>query len=390
LEAEEEAAHVVDVRLDGITVELVGDHGQRASALRDCSLHVRSGELLVLVGPSGSGKSTLLRTIAGLETPSAGTVEIDGVVVNRQSVADRDVALVSQFDTLLSHMTVEENLGFPLRLRKVSREETAARVGAEARTLGLWAKLRRRPRQLSSGERQKAALGRATTRRPRVFLFDEPLAALDAGERERVRRELRTLQRGLGVTSIYVTHDQRDAMALGDRVAVLHRGRVAQIGEPMAVYADPADLFVARFFGSPPLGILEGPVHDDGTTAWIDVHGTAVRLQPPHRRAARTHAATRLALGLRADAVTFDRVDAADEWSRDVPLVVDRVEPMGATTVVALRPADAPRHDGSLLHTTVRPGVRVDRGDRLVTTLDLRDALLFDALTGARIATTGV
>ncbi len=377
---------MVDVRLDGVTVELAAEDGEhRVAALSDCSLHVHSGELLALVGPSGSGKSTLLRTIAGLETPSAGTVEIDDVIVNHQSVADRDIALVSQFDTLLSHLTVEENLGFPLRLRKVPREETVARVGAEARTLGLWAKLRRRPRQLSSGERQKAALGRATTRRPRVFLFDEPLAALDAGERDRMRRELRTLQRGLGVTSIYVTHDQRDAMALGDRVAVLHRGRVAQVGEPMAVYVSPADLFVARFFGSPPLGILEGPVRDDGTTAWVDVQGTAVRLPPGHRRAVLARRVMRLALGLRVDAVALDGPDTADEWTRQVSLTVDRVEPLGATTVVALRPGSASRDDGSLVHATVRAGRRVRRGDHLVTTLDLRDALLFDALTGDRI-----
>lgn len=378
---------MVDVQLDGITVELAQERDdQRVAALRDCSLHVRSGELLAVIGPSGSGKSTLLRTIAGLETPSAGTILIDGVIVNEQSVADRDVALVSQFDTLLSHLTVEENLGLPLRLRKVSRDETAARVGAEARILGLWPKLRRRPRQLSSGERQKAALGRATTRRPRVFLFDEPLAALDAGERERVRRELRTLQRGLGVTSIYVTHDQRDAMALGDRVAVLHRGRVVQVGEPMDVYGDPADLFVARFFGSPPLGIVEGPVYDDGTTSWIDVHGTAVRLHPRHRRPVMAHGVTRLALGLRAGAVTLDGPAAADEWTRHVPLTVDRVEPLGATTVVALRPDTATR-DGSLVHATVHPRQRVRRGDRVTTTLDMRGALLFDACSGCRIPT---
>lgn len=377
---------MVDVRLDGVTVELAHERGdQRVAALRDCSLHVRSGELLAVVGPSGSGKSTLLRTIAGLETPSAGTVLIDGVIVNEQSVADRDVALVSQFDTLLSHMTVEENLAFALRLRKVPRDETAARVGAEARTLGLWTKLRRRPRQLSSGERHKAALGRATTRRPRIFLFDEPLAALDAGERDRVRRELRTLQRGLGVTAVYVTHDQRDAMALGDRVAVLHDGHVVQVGEPMAVYADPVDLFVARFFGSPPLGIVEGPVLDDGTTAWVDVHGTAVRLHPGHRRAVLAHRVPRLALGLRADAVALDEPATVDEWARHVPLTVARVEPMGAMTVVALKPEGATRGDGSLVHATVQPGRRVRRGDRVAATLDLRGAMLFDADSGVRI-----
>ncbi len=377
---------MVDIALDNIRVEFPDEQrGESVAGLDDVTLHVRSGELLVLVGPSGSGKSTVLRTIAGVERPDQGTVTIDGQVVNELAPGDRDVALVSQSITLLSHLTVEDNLGFALRLRKVPEGEASARVRAEARVLGLWSKLRRRPRELSSGERQKAALGRATTRNPRVFLFDEPLAALDAAERGRVRRQLKQLQRGMRITTIYVTHDQRDAMALGDRIAIMHRGRVVQIDEPMQLYASPVNLFVARFFGSPPLGLLEGTLRDDGSTAWIDAEGTAVRLHASQRAGVRDHTSGhRIALGLRAAAVRLDDGAPGDEWSRRLPVVVARVEPQGATTVVALRPPGSATGP-SLLYSTVGPSHRIAPGDQVFATVDLRNSFLFDSDTGARI-----
>jgi multiple sugar transport system ATP-binding protein len=378
---------VVDISLDDVHVGFTTEQGdERVAALDGLTLHVRSGELLTLVGPSGSGKSTLLRTIAGLETPRSGTVAIDGHVVNDASVRDRDVALVAQYDTLLPHLTVEDNLGFPLRLRRVSTEETARRVGAEARALGLWQKLRRRPRQLSSGERQKAALGRATTRRPRAYLFDEPLAGLDAGERGRVRRELRQLQRGMGVTALYVTHDQRDAMALGDRVAVMSRGRIVQVDEPMRVWASPADLFVARFFGSPPLGVLQGRLHDDGTTAWVDVAGTALRLHADQRRTVlRRRTGPRIAVGVRAAAVRLTGDEpTTDPWLRRLPVIVAAVEPLGASTVVTVHPPGAADTAG-MLYTTVAPTRSVRRGERVTAEIDLRESFVFDVTTGERL-----
>ncbi|HEX6257098.1 MAG TPA: ABC transporter ATP-binding protein [Euzebyales bacterium] len=379
---------MVDITLDDVHVGFTTEQGdERVAALDGLTLHVRSGELLTLVGPSGSGKSTVLRTIAGLETPRSGTVAIDGTVVNKASVRDRDVALVAQYDTLLPHLTVEDNLGFPLRLRRVSAEETSRRVGAEARTLGLWAKLRRRPRQLSTGERQKAALGRATTRRPRAYLFDEPLAGLDAGERGRVRRELRQLQRGMGVTSIYVTHDQRDAMALGDRVAVMSRGRVVQVDEPMRVWSSPANLFVARFFGNPPLGVLQGRLHDDGTTAWVDVAGTALRLHPDQRRTVlRRRTGPRIAVGVRAAAVRLvgDEPTAGDPWLRRLPVTVSAVEPLGASTVVAAHPSGAAETAG-VVYTTIAPTRSVRRGEQATAEIDLRESFVFDVTTGERL-----
>lgn len=378
---------MVDVTLDDVTVEYTGERrGDEVTALDGLTLHVRSGELMAVVGPSGSGKSTVLRTIAGLETPRQGTVSIDGMVVNAVPPRERDVALVSQFHALLPHLNVEGNLGFPLRLHGTSAEETARRVGAEARALGLWSKLRRRPRQLSAGERQKAALGRATTRRPRIFLFDEPLAGLDLAERDRLRRELRRIQRGMGVTAVYVTHDQRDAMALGDRIAVMSRGRIVQLGEPLEVHHDPIDLFVARFVGAPSWGIAQGPLRDDGTTAWVDVDGTALRLHPAQRDALRDHAAgPDIAVGVRAGSVVVEPTPRGDDWQRHIDLVVRATEPLGGKTVVSLRAIGATIDHPSMLYATVPLTRRLRRGERVTTTIDLRDSYLFDVRTGRRV-----
>ncbi|HSJ44555.1 MAG TPA: ABC transporter ATP-binding protein [Euzebyales bacterium] len=378
---------MVEIALDEVTVVFSGERPEdTVTALDRLTLHVRSGELLTLVGPSGSGKSTLLRTVAGVEEVAAGTITIGDRIVNDLSPRDRDVALVSQYDTLLPHLTVEQNLGFPLSLRKVPSDEASRRVRAEARALGLWPKLRRRPRQLSSGERHKAALGRATARRPQVYLFDEPLAGLDAGERGRVRRELRQLQRGMGVTAVYVTHDQRDAMALGDRVAVLSRGRIVQVDEPMRVWASPADLFVARFFGDPPLGVVEGRLHDDGTTAWIDLSGTALRLHPSQREAVvRRATGAEIAVGVRVGAVSIDEGDPRDAWHRRLPAVVTAIEPLGSSTTVTLEPGRTRGLGHGRLFASVAPSRHIARGAPVAATVDLRRSFVFDVLTGERL-----
>lgn len=379
---------MVEIALNEVSVVFPGERPEdTVTALDRLTLHVRSGELLTLVGPSGSGKSTLLRAIAGVEDVSTGTIAIGDRIVNDLTPRERDIALVAQYDTLLPHLTVEQNLGFPLSLRKVSADETTRRVRAEARALGLWPKLRRRPRQLSSGERQKAALGRATTRRPQVYLFDEPLAALDAGERGRVRRELRQVQRGMGITAIYATHDQRDAMALGDRVAVLSRGRIIQVDEPMRVWASPADLFVARFFGDPPLGLVQGPLHDDGSTAWIEVSGAALRLHERQRAAvARRGTGPEIAVGLRADAVRIDDDEHPwGAWHRRLPAIVSAVEPTGASTTVTLVPGQTSGDGPSRLFASVAPTRHVERGAQVTATIDLQRSFVFDVLTGERL-----
>ena len=226
------------------------------TAVAAVDLEVRAGELLVLVGPSGCGKSTLLRLVAGLEEPTAGEVWIGGRAVNDEAPGDRDVAMVFQSYALYPHMTVARNLGFGLRVRGTGRDEVAERVGRAADVLGLGDLLDRRPGQLSGGQQQRVALGRAMVRDPGVFLFDEPLSNLDAGLRLRTRDEIAALHRRLGTTMIFVTHDQVEALSLGQRVAVMDRGRIQQVGTPREIYRRPANLFVAGFVGSPPINML--------------------------------------------------------------------------------------------------------------------------------------
>ncbi len=225
-------------------------------AVASVDLEVRPGELMVLVGPSGCGKSTLLRLIAGLEEASAGEVWIGGRCVDDVAPGERDVAMVFQSYALYPHMTVAQNLGFGLRVRGASREDVARRVDEVATVLGLTELLSRRPGQLSGGQRQRVALGRAMVRDPGVFLFDEPLSNLDAGLRLRTRDEIAALHQRLGTTMIFVTHDQVEALSLGDRVAVMDGGRLQQVGTPHEIYRRPANLFVAEFVGSPPINRL--------------------------------------------------------------------------------------------------------------------------------------
>ena len=228
----------------------------------DLSLHVASGEFVVLVGPSGCGKSTLLRIVAGLLEPSAGTVRIDGRDVTQLAPGERDLAMVFQSYALYPHMTVRENIAFPLKVRKLAPDAIARKVGETAEMLGLASLLDRFPRNLSGGQRQRVAMGRAIVREPKAFLFDEPLSNLDAGLRAKMRADIAALHRRLGATTIYVTHDQHEAMTLADRLVLLSHGRIAQIGPPLEVYGRPNSRLVAEFLGSPPMNFL--PVVREG------------------------------------------------------------------------------------------------------------------------------
>jgi multiple sugar transport system ATP-binding protein len=225
-------------------------------ALHELTLEVADGEFLVLLGPSGCGKTTALRCVAGLEEPSAGEIWIGPREVTHLPPADRDVAMVFQNYALYPHLTVRENIAFPLSLRRLSRVEITRRVRAAAERLGLGDLLERRPGQLSGGQRQRVALGRAIVREPKAFLFDEPLSNLDAQLRVEMRGEILGLHKSLGITMLYVTHDQIEAMTMGQRIAVLHEGRLRQVGTPAEVYGRPADVFVARFLGSPGMNVL--------------------------------------------------------------------------------------------------------------------------------------
>ena len=247
-------------------------------AVHDFELEIADGELVVLVGPSGCGKTTALRMAAGLEDITSGEISVGGRVVNDVDPRDRDVAMVFQNYALYPHMTVYDNIGFSLRIQKADKRERDKRIRTIARMLGLEGDLHRKPRQLSGGQRQRVAMGRAIVRQPQAFLMDEPLSNLDASLRFQMRAEITNLQSALEVTTLYVTHDQVEAMTIGNRVAVMRRGRLLQFAEPQTVYDEPVELFVARFIGSPPMNLLESTlVRAEGGYA-VRIGSRAVRL----------------------------------------------------------------------------------------------------------------
>jgi multiple sugar transport system ATP-binding protein len=269
------------VRLEAVSKIFAGGH----VGVEALDLEVASGELVVLVGPSGCGKSTALRLVAGLETVTQGRVWLGDREVTTVPPQERDVAMVFQSYALYPHKTVRENLAFALRLRRVPRDEIGTRIDEAARRLGLHGLLERRPAQLSGGQRQRVALGRALVRQPRAFLLDEPLSNLDAGLRTRTRTEIARLHRELDATMLYVTHDQEEAMTLGDRIAVMKDGRLHQVARPLEVYERPADAFVAGFVGSPAMNFLPaslGRALVTGRPLRLGIRPQAVELLPAH------------------------------------------------------------------------------------------------------------
>jgi len=282
------------------------------------SCEVGDGELVVVVGPSGCGKSTLLRMVAGLETVSGGTVAIDGRIVNGVEPKDRDIAMVFQNYALYPHMSVYDNMAYGLRMRRMSRAEIRSRVGRAAEILQLDGLLQRRPRQLSGGQRQRVAMGRAIVRDPKVFLFDEPLSNLDAQLRVQMRVEIKRLQQELATTSLYVTHDQVEAMTLADRLIVMNAGNVDQIGHPLDLYDRPATAFVAGFIGSPAMNLLAGRLDGRGVT----IGDAVLPLAPPSGARDR-----RVLVGLRPE-----HLDLAPDGP--LALRVELLERLGADTIL--------------------------------------------------------
>jgi multiple sugar transport system ATP-binding protein len=265
--------------MTAIAIRHVGKrYDDGTQALTGVSLEVSAGQLVVLVGPSGSGKTTLLRMVAGLESITEGLIEIDGQVINNIPAKHRDVAMVFQNYALYPHMSVYDNMAFGLRIRKLPKHEIRKTVEDAARTLGLSDHLAKKPAQLSGGQRQRVAMGRAIVRSPKVFLMDEPLSNLDAKLRIQMRTEISRVQRRLGVTTLYVTHDQIEAMTMGDLVAVMHDGRIEQIGEPQELYERPANLFVAGFIGSPAMNLVESHVERYGDSLCVDFAGIRIPL----------------------------------------------------------------------------------------------------------------
>jgi len=291
----------------GITFDNVTKtYGDGTRAVSDLNLDVEDGEFVVFVGPSGCGKTTALRMIAGLEEVSDGEIRIGERVVNNLQPRDRDVAMVFQNYALYPHMTVAENIGFALRMRKMSKQEARPRIEETARILGLVDHLDRKPRQLSGGQRQRVAMGRAIVREPQVFLMDEPLSNLDAKLRVQMRAEIARIQRQLSVTTVYVTHDQVEAMTMGDRVAVLRRGLLQQFEPPQRLYEQPANLFVASFIGSPAMNILEATLERNGDDVVCRVGSTTLTL-PAEVLSARpalvSYVGKSVAVGIRPEAL---------------------------------------------------------------------------------------
>jgi len=302
-------------------------YGRGQKAVDDLNLSIHDGEFLVLVGPSGCGKSTALRMVAGLEEISSGEVSIGGRVVNEVAPKDRDVAMVFQNYALYPHMSVFDNMAFGLRRRKVVESEVKQKVGETAEILGLTVYLQRRPRELSGGERQRVALGRAMVRKPQVFLFDEPLSNLDAKLRVQMRAEIKRLHQRVGATMIYVTHDQVEAMTLGDRIAVMKKGVLQQCADPFTLYTRPANQFVAGFIGSPPINFFTATVAADGGS--IVSAGVTLALDAAARTALAGHAGQQVIAGLRPEDLHLE-----PQGGGSFPAKCEVREPLGNETLV--------------------------------------------------------
>lgn len=346
-------------------------------AVAGASFDVADGELLVLVGPSGCGKTTLLRLIAGLETISAGTLRIGDRVVNDVAPKDRDIAMVFQNYALYPHMTVAENLGFSLRLRGVPKAEVARRVGEVARLLELEQRLHARPAALSGGQRQRVALGRAMVRQPAVFLLDEPLSNLDARLRLSMRVEIARLHRRFGTTTVYVTHDQVEAMTLGQRIVVFDRGAIQQIDTPMQLYERPANLFVAGFLGSPAMNLLRGTLHVNDGIALATTHGTIRLGTAPQAAALDSWHDREVIVGLRPEDL---RPLASDDVFATLEARLEVLEPVGNEVFLNLR------HGDRALVARTPPGIACALGETVRLGITAQHLHFFDPRDGARIA----
>ena len=330
--------------------------------LHGISLEIADGEFMVLVGPSGCGKSTLLRMLAGLEDITAGSIAIDDRVVNELESKDRDIAMVFQSYALYPHMTVRDNMGFSLKLRKDEKKRIDERVARAAKILNLEPYLERYPRELSGGQRQRVAMGRAIVRDPKVFLFDEPLSNLDAKLRVAMRAEIKALHQRLKTTTVYVTHDQVEAMTMADRIAVMNEGRIEQLGAPLELYDRPANLFVAQFIGSPAMNVFDGTLKNGA------VEALGARWPAPQNRGGDGQV---VKYGIRPEHLQLGR--------DGVPAEVVVVEPMGHETELLVRINDID------LIVVMQGRSAHAPGERIFLAPQAANAHLFDAASGRRI-----
>jgi multiple sugar transport system ATP-binding protein len=362
-----------------------GENGGEVTAVKDVSFEIADREFVVLVGPSGCGKSTTLRMIAGLEEISQGDIYIGDKRVNGVAPKDRDIAMIFQNYALYPHMSVYDNLAFGLKLRKFPKPEIKKRVVDAARILGIESLLDRKPKALSGGQRQRVAVGRAIVRQPKVFLFDEPLSNLDAGMRVQMRTEITGLHQRLQATMIYVTHDQIEAMAMGDRIVVMNDGVVQQNDAPLVLYNEPVNLFVAGFLGRPTMNFIAGTLKEDGDKIrFREVEGGTIEVAftAADRPAAREFIGQNIILGIRPEnleVAAFSRREGKAAGT-GFPAIVDIVEPMGAETNLYLQTGAHTllcRSQGAFGHR--------DAGRRLQFEMNLAKAHFFDPVSTARL-----
>jgi multiple sugar transport system ATP-binding protein len=346
-------------------------------AVKDVNLEIRDNEFLVLVGPSGCGKTTTLRMVAGLESITSGQVVIDNVVVNDLPPMDRDIAMVFQNYALYPHMSVYDNMAFGLKMRRVDRAEIGKRVQEAADILGIGDYLMRKPRQLSGGQRQRVALGRAIVRHPKVFLFDEPLSNLDAKLRVQMRVEIKKLHDRLSTTAIYVTHDQVEAMTLGDRVVVMKDGLVQQVGEPLELYNAPVNLFVAGFLGSPAMNFAAVRVHEADGALHADSDGFRIEVPAEIGSRLRRYAGRDVTMGIRPEDLQLANGSHPPGLCFDA--VVELVERLGAEILLDLQVGR------QTMMASVEPTVRAQRGEKLRFALRPERMHFFDAASETAI-----
>src|SRR5262245_35657469 len=358
-------------RMGQVVLKGINKFFDSVHAVKDVNLQIRDKEFVVFVGPSGCGKTTTLRMIAGLEAISSGDIAIDGQVVNDLAPMDRDIAMVFQNYALYPHMSVFDNMAFGLKMRKFDRREIAKRVAEAADILGIGELLKRKPRQLSGGQRQRVALGRAIVRHPRVFLFDEPLSNLDAKLRVQMRVEIKKLHQRLGTTAVYVTHDQVEAMTLGDRVVVMKDGVVQQVGRPLELYNRPENKFVAGFIGSPAMNFAAVTMVDGNGVLMAQNGGLQIEVPAQHADRLRPHVGRRLTLGIRPEDLRI--AGDGDVAGLTFSSRVEVVEQLGSEVLLDVRVGD------DTMVAAVDPAVGVKADDTLRLAVNPARLHFFDA-----------
>jgi multiple sugar transport system ATP-binding protein len=353
-----------------VSIRDVHKHYDDFHAVKGVSLEIKDKEFVVLVGPSGCGKTTTLRMVAGLESITQGNIMIGSTIVNELPPMDRDIAMVFQNYALYPHMSVYDNMAFGLKMRKFDKVEIKKRVDRAAAILDIGGLLERKPRQLSGGQRQRVALGRAIVRDPKVFLFDEPLSNLDAKLRVQMRVELKKLHERLGTTAIYVTHDQVEAMTLGDRVVVMKDGWVQQVGEPLELYNSPANKFVAGFIGSPAMNFVDVTVSGSNGALYAENKGLKVRLPAEVEQRLNGHSTKEITLGVRPEDISL-ATGHADELVFDANVEV--IEQLGSEIVLDMKVGD------SMMVASVEPSTKVKVHDTLRLAMRPSRLHLFDA-----------